>query len=262
MAVGDSELHAYADGLLEPAQQAEMEAHLAAHPDDAERVRGWREVNASLRQLYNPVLDEPVPERLAAAVLRARGRWTGGWTRRPWTSFAVAAGLLLVGIAVGWVGHSSLSGVPLAGNPGTPALARQAAMAHAVYSPEVRHPVEIWAPQEDHLVTWLSRRLGTKLKCPTLTTLGYELVGGRLLSGPNGPVAQFMFQDPRGTRLTLYVSTQRGESRSTAFRFSQEDKVAVFYWIDGTYGYALSGEMNRTELLQAATLVYKQLNPE
>ena len=78
----------------------------------------------------------------------------------------------------------------------------------------------------------------------------------------NGPVAHFMFQNARGARLTLYVSRQREDTRSTAFRFSQEDKVAVFYWIDGKYGYALSGEMGRPELLQVANLVYKQLNPE
>jgi len=50
-----------------------------------------------------------------------------------------------------------------------------------------------------------------------------------------------MYQDARGQRLTLYVSRQRGEPRDTAFRFSQEDRVSVFYWVDGNFGYALSG---------------------
>src|SRR6185369_7267622 len=107
---------------------------------------------------------------------------------------------------------------------------RQAAIAHAVYAPEVRHPVEVGADEEEHLLRWLSKRLGTELKCPSLTAYGFELVGGRLLSGPNGPVAHFMFQDAKGTRLTLYVSGQRSDSRETAFRFSQEDRVSVFYW--------------------------------
>jgi len=245
----DAGLHAYADGLLDEAGVAEVERYLAEHPADAERVRGWRDLNAALRHAYNPVLDEPVPERLAARPARR------------WRPYAAAAGLLLAGVALGWIGRSAVFGLPLAGQPAS-ALARQAAVAHAVYSPEVRHPVEVWAAQEDHLVAWLSKRLGTHLKCPTLAALGYTLVGGRLLSGSNGPVAQFMFQDGRGTRLTLYVSAQKGDPRSTAFRFSQEDKVAVFYWIDGNYGYALSGEMSRADLLQVATLVYKQLNPE
>jgi anti-sigma factor RsiW len=90
---------------------------------------------------------------------------------------------------------------------------------------------------------------------------GYELVGGRLLPGETGAVAQFMYQDAKGKRLTLYVSRLAGKQRDTAFRFSQEDKVSVFYWIDGALGYALSGELPKAELLKVATTVYKQLNP-
>ena len=45
-------------------------------------------------------------------------------------------------------------------------LARQAAIAHVVYSPDIRHPVEIGADQESQLVTWLSNRLGTPIHPP------------------------------------------------------------------------------------------------
>jgi anti-sigma factor RsiW len=251
-AVSEDDLHAYADGLLDETRRARVEAHLAVHADDAERVRAWRDWSGALGQVYNPVLDEPVPARLSAAQLRRPRRWV---------RFSVAAAVLIAGAALGWVARGSLYGLPLAGG-GASALARQAAVAYAVYSPEVRHPVEVWAPEEAHLVAWLSKRLGTTLRCPKLDSLGYNLVGGRLLPGPNGPVAQFMFQDTQGARLTLYVSRQRGEQKTTAFRFSQEGKVAVFYWIDGDFGYALSAEASRADLLQAATLVYKQLNPE
>jgi anti-sigma factor RsiW len=249
MTVTESDLHAYVDGLLPESALADVEQHLAAHPEDAERVRVWRDLNNALRSAFDPILDEPLPHRL---VVRPR---------RAWIRYAMAAGLMAVGIATGWIARGALFGLPLSGNPPL-ALARQAAIAHAVYSPEVRHPVEVWAQQEDHLVKWLSKRLGTTLKCPSLGSVGYDLVGGRLLSGPNGPVAQFMFQDTKGARLTLYVTTQKGDTRPTSFRFSQEGGVAVFYWIDDKYGYALSGEMARNDLLQVANLVYKQLNPE
>jgi len=249
----DADLHAYVDGLLPASAVQRAEAHLAAHSEDAERVRAWREINLALRSQFNPVIDEPVPERL-----RIRPRFSRH--RR----FAVAAALVSTGIAIGgiggWMTRGTFQETQQAANP-LPTFARQAAMAHVVYAPEVRHPVEVGADQEDHLVRWLSKRLGTELKCPKLGAVGYELIGGRLLANPNGPVAHFMYQDKRGSRLTLYVSVQRGEARQTAFRFSQEDKVAVFYWIDGNYGYALSGELNRDVLLNVANVVYKQLNP-
>ena len=37
--------------------------------------------------------------------------------------------------------------------------------------------------------------------------------------------------------------------------------IGVFYWIDGPFGYALSGDLEKPELLRVAQLVYQQLNP-
>jgi anti-sigma factor RsiW len=243
--VAEAELHTYVDGGLSEEAKAEIEAWLRAHPEDAEKVRAYAEQNALLRTLYNPVLEEPVPAALLAV-------------RPPvWRRYAAAAAIFAIGLGLGWLARGEF----VAPQVVQLSLARQAATAHVVYAPEVRHPVEVPAAEEAHLVGWLSKRVGTTLKAPKLAPLGYDLVGGRLLSGPQGPVAHFMYQDGRGQRLTLYVSRQRGEPRDTAFRFSQEDRVSVFYWVDGNFGYALSGEMRRDQLLQVAEVVYKQLNP-
>ena len=243
--ITEAELHAYVDGALAEGDRAGVEAWLASHPEDAERLRAYAEQNTLLRSFYNPVLEEPVPAKLLAVRPRA------------WWGYAAAAGIFALGIGLGWF----VRGVFITPQVVPVPLARQAAIAHVVYSPEVRHPVEVTADEEEHLVRWLSKRLGTALKAPKLAPLGYELVGGRLLSGPQGPVAHFMYQDVRGQRLTLYVSRQRGEPRDTAFRFSQEERVSVFYWVDGNFGYALSGEVRRDQLLKVADVVYKQLNP-
>jgi anti-sigma factor RsiW len=79
-----------------------------------------------------------------------------------------------------------------------------------------------------------------------------------LLPGNSGPVAQFMYHDASGQRLTLYVSTEQTTNRNTAFRFSQEGPVNVFYWIDGKFGYAISAGMPKNELARVATAVYEQ----
>lgn len=247
MNVTEHDLHAYVDDCLDPAARRAVEAHLAAHTEDAARVQAYREQTAALRAAFDPVLSEPVPERLRRI----------DTTRRS-ARIAVAAGWLVVGVAVGWFAHAL---VGTRGGPAPLSLARQAAIAHAVYSPEVRHPVEVGAAEQEHLVNWLSKRLGVKVRAPLLTAEGFDLVGGRLLPGQGGAVAQFMYQDAKGKRLTLYVSRIEGAQRDTAFRFSQEEKVAVFYWIDGTLGYALSGDLAKPQLLDVATAVYKQLNP-
>jgi anti-sigma factor RsiW len=88
---------------------------------------------------------------------------------------------------------------------------------------------------------------------------GFELLGGRLLPGNEGPVAQFMYQDQSGKRLTLYVTRPHKGDALTAFRFAQEGPVSVFYWMDSECGYALSGELDRPALAKVATAVYRQL---
>jgi anti-sigma factor RsiW len=242
----ETDLHAYADRQLDESRRVEVESHLAHDPAASESVRIWREQNEALRALYNPMLNEPVPQRLFVARVR----------RRRWPSYAIAAGAMGLSFALGWVSQSYRTDrfVEAA------ALPRRAAVAYAVYAPEVRHPVEVGADQQDHLVKWLSKRLGHDLKAPVLTQQGFELVGGRLLPGGKGPVAQFMYQDAKLQRITLYVSLRDSEAGNTAFRFSQEGKIAVFYWIDGKLGYALSGEMDRASLLAVATVVYRQIN--
>jgi anti-sigma factor RsiW len=243
--ITETDLHAYADGQLDDSRRIRVEAHLAQHSAASESVRVWREQSKALRAFFNPVLSELVPQRLVAA-RPTRGRW-------PY--YAVAAGAMGLSFGLGWMSHYSRTDrfVEAASLP------HRAAVAYAVYAPEVRHPVEVGADQGDHLVKWLSKRLGNELRVPVLTQQGFDLVGGRLLPGGKGPVAQFMYQDARGQRITLYVS-RRDAERDTAFRFSQEDKVAVFYWIDGKLGYALSGEMDRASLLAVATVVYRQIN--
>ena len=74
-------------------------------------------------------------------------------------------------------------------------------------------------------------------------------------------MAQFMYQDKNGQRLTLYVKTDSKAERETAFRFAQEGNVRVFYWIDKRLSYALSGELRKDDLLRIANGVYEQINP-
>lgn len=247
-AVTEAELQAYVDGCLPAARAAEVAQYLAQHEEDAQRVAAYRRQNETLRSAYDELLSAALPERL----LPGRQR-----RRLPLRQYATAAALIAVGGITGWQLHAYIA----AERAQTVYLARTAALAHAVYSPEVRHPVEVGASEEAHLVRWLSKRLGTSLKIPHLATQGYSLVGGRLLPDERGPAAQFMYQDIKGQRLTLYVRVSSKSRGQTAFRFTQENGVGVFYWLDGRIGYALSGETERGELLRVADAVYRQLNP-
>jgi len=275
--ITEAELHALVDGQLTAERQREIEAALVGRPDEASRVDAYRAHKRELRALFDPVLDEALPQR----VLRAAR------PRTPWYLQRLAAGvaIALVSGATGWGLHGGMSNLSpsTALAPQGPAsitmasatgFAQRAAVAHAVYSPEQRRPVEVDAAHEDQLVAWLSKRMGAPMKPPHLQAVGYVLEGGRLLPGGQGPVAQFMYRDESGSRLTLYVSNEIGElgtsldrqgntsaSTDTAFRFAREGKVNVFYWVEGPFGYAISADADRAALARVSGEVYRQLNP-
>lgn len=130
-----------------------------------------------------------------------------------------------------------------------------------------RRAVEVDAEHEDQLVAWLSKRMGARMQAPRLHALGYELVGGRLLPGESKPVAQFMYQDGSGSKLTLYASNElpgagvptATPNADTAFSFAQRGALNTFYWVDGEFGYALSAGADRAELARVSAEVYRQL---
>jgi anti-sigma factor RsiW len=252
--INEADLQAYVDARLDPERRAAVEAWLAQRPEEAERIAAYRRLAHEVRAAYDALAAQPLPPHFAR--WRAR-RW---WSRPA----AVAAAWLALGIAIGTAATWELrpGRIVMQAQSENSAIARRAAIAHATYSPEVRHPVEVSADDEQHLVAWLSKRLNVKLRVPKLDEAGMSLVGGRLLPGESGPVAQFMYQSQNGRRLTLYVRTEASRNRETAFRYARENNVGVFYWIDREMGYALaSADLSRDEMLRLANLVYKQLEP-
>jgi anti-sigma factor RsiW len=252
-AVTEEKLHAYVDDALDADERRAVEAHLAAHPEEAARVRAYIAQNQALHRLFDPVLDEPHALRVAARPPAFAARfWRNAWG---------LAATLALGIAIGYVARGQFGRGAAAA---LPSIAEQAVLAHAAYLPEVRHPVEVAAAEEQHLVAWLSKRLGASLRAPSLAAAGYQLLGGRLLPAAgeagNAPVALLMYENAQGGRLSLLVRREPS-NRETAFRFSQSGETGVFYWIDGPFGYALAGNLDKDSLAAVARLVYQQLNP-
>lgn len=68
MKITDEQLMAYADGELDAAAAAGVEAAIAADPALAEAVARHRALRRRLREAFAPALDEPVPEHLMARV--------------------------------------------------------------------------------------------------------------------------------------------------------------------------------------------------
>jgi anti-sigma factor RsiW len=254
-------LGAWLDGELDADEHARITAWLAEHPADAQRVQGWAADRDALRAQFAPVAEEPVPPALARTV------WRGAPQPR-WARAAVAAGLLVTGAlgggVAGWYGRSvaepaqaSAARGPASLQPtASAAWVQRAALAHSVYVPEQRHPVEVRA-QEEHLARWLTRRTTIPVKLFNLHDQGFDLVGGRLLPDSAGPSAQLMYQDAAGQRVTVYLRKPEADTPA-AFRYEQQGTLGLFYWVEAGAGYALAGTLPRERLLALAQAIYQQ----
>jgi anti-sigma factor RsiW len=243
--VTEDELHAYVDNELPAERRADVEAWLAAHPDEAERVRSWRAMAETLHVRYGAVADEPVPKRLEIERLVRRPR--------QWIYGAVAAALVgfIAGGGVGWMARG-VSASPSAFQN----LTLDALDAHRLYVVEVRHPVEVPGSERTHLQQWLTKRCGWNVRAPELDATGLKLVGGRLLPGPTGPASFLMYESPSGERFTLYTS--RAKTETAQMRYTAAENSGAMYWSEDGVGYVLSGPTDKDRLNQVARLVYDQ----
>lgn len=245
--VTEEELTAYADGHLAECELERLETWLAAHPDDAMRVARWREQNHAIRAMFAPYATAHPGD--AQRVLGHASR-----SGRPRIPLQVAAALLLfaLGTATGLALPSFLGSSATA----TP-IFEQAREAYTIYSRDVRHPVEVWAGERDHLVAWLGKRLGEKIVAPDLSPLGFSLVGGRLVPVDGKAGALLMYEDKQGKRLTLLLG-QTAKKDETSFMFASKGTIETLYWKDDGLAYAITGEVNRDTLRSIADACYRQ----
>ena len=251
--VSEEELHAFADGLMEGADHARIESWLAAHPAEAEMVSGWVAQNNELKRIFSPdavfhpkdktLLGDRTPQLRPRSLHRA---------------MAAAAAVLIfaAGVATGHYARQTAAPLPATVQTAN-ALPQEARSAFLIYASEVRHPVEVGPDQQQHLAQWLGKRLDYPLNVPDLTTLGFDLVGGRLVPVSGKAGALFMYEDKGGRRLTVLIGRNEN-NRDTSFRFAAEGTVETFYWIDGPIGYAVTGEISRAQLRQVADECYRQ----
>jgi anti-sigma factor RsiW len=100
--------------------------------------------------------------------------------------------------------------------------------------------------------------VGYSLRAPNLEKMGLHLVGGRLLPGPTGAAAFFMYENASGERFTLYCA--RSKTPDTAMRYNAAERVAAFYWVDNDVAYVVSGVADRSRLWKVAEAAWEQID--
>ena len=243
--VGEDDLHAYVDDQLDPDRRREVDAYLDVNPEVRRRIESFRVDVSTLREEANAQLSSPVPMRLRMTeVRRVRNAGYLGQLRR------IAAGIVLLGIggALGsMIDLRSVSNSPRA--PMADAMA-----AYRVFATSPDNAVEIEAARSVVLVDRISGHLGRDLVIPNLSQIGLTLLGGRLLASDEGPGGMFIYAEPHGERIAVYVKTL-ADGRQSRFGSRQDGDVVAYYWFDGRLGYAVTGKAGSSIASAAADIV-------
>ncbi|MDZ4843172.1 MAG: anti-sigma factor [Hyphomicrobium aestuarii] len=243
--IGEDDLHAYVDEQLDPDRRREVEAYLAANPEVRRRIDAYGSDIAALRRDAGAAFSSPVPIRLRMTEIRRALRTTAIHRLKQ-----IAAGVVLVvfGAAIG----SSLrwqDAGPTARAPMTDAMS-----AYRVFAKSPDGAVEIDGTKRVMLVNRIAGHLGQDIAIPDLSRLGLTFLGGRLLASDEGPGGMFVYAEPSGERIAVYVKTL-ADGRRSAFGSRQDGDVIAYYWFDGRLGYAVTGQAGSAIVANAAEMV-------
>lgn len=250
--ISEEDLHAYVDDRLDPDQRAVVARYLDANPAAADRVAAYIKQRDQLRAAFAAPALEPIPPalNLSRLVEERLARH-----RSSWRIAAVIALTLIAGAGGGWLLRSALVPTPLAG---IAALEHEAVANHLVYAADHRHPIELGAAQRDDLAQWVSNRLKHPIAPPDLDALGYRFMGGRLVATEHGAAALFLYNNDRGSRLSIFVRPmQSGES--TPILVLDIGDVDGCAWVDKGIGYTLIADEPYKKLEWMSQYVRKQI---
>jgi anti-sigma factor RsiW len=252
--VHEDDLHAFIDGQLAADRRTAVQRYLDANPEAARRVAAYQAQRAELRDVFLVPEAGTLPPRLDLANLLEERR-SGRIAR--WRIAAMITLTLGIGATGGWFLHqpSVLGRNALA----LQLLEQEALASHVVYAADRRHPIEVGASDEAHLKQWLSNRLDRKVAPPDLSSLGFQLIGGRLLATEHGaPAALFMYDDTAGQRLSLLLRPMARDLKSPETDIAQAG-INGCAWIAKGMGYAVVAALPESELDRVADKVRAEL---
>jgi anti-sigma factor RsiW len=249
----EREIHMALDGELPEEERADFQSWLDANPEMKARSLRFEADRARLRNTFAGILNERVPDGMTRLVTGEAKRLSAGAPR--WRMAAAAAILLALGAGGGYVAGVGRLGLEAQAED---ELAEGAIAAHTIYAAEQRHAVEVGAGDKDHLLGWLSKRLGLTLIAPDLTADGFELVGGRLLPAGQTAAALLLYEDAKGNRISIYV-TPEGEEKAKGIYTHETGGASAVYWLDKGWGCAVVGTLPKQELLDVGRKAYRQL---
>lgn len=247
--LSDDDLHAYLDGQLDELGVAAVEAAIAQDAAIAEKIAAFRAQRAAIKQIYDPVLTEPVPDHLRKVVRDAQR----GARRQTMMRIAASVVLLVVGAAGGWFTHAYFASQDFLLEP----FVREAVLAHELAVTQKTKGLTINKTDPNSLSpSYLPADFGVPVKLPTLRRSQLQPVSLATGTGAEGSRVTVTYADRQDRRRTLFVRKFTG-GKSLPVKYRKTDGFPVLYWLDGPLVYILVGEGDRSELISIAEEIYR-----
>lgn len=278
--VREDDLHAFVDGQLDESDYARVRAYLERYPEAAARVEAMRDLRVSVKRAFDPIADEPLPQRLDLARLVREQRPTRSsapipglpgemaWYRAGWRMAAAVLMSLGIGGTGGWWLHGgadvpggpgrSQAGAVTGISAGIAALSEEAVSSYAVYAADPLRPVELGADDRKQLVNWLSNRLHRRVMVPDLGAAGFRFLGGRLVATVHGPAGLLVYDGPQGERVAMLVRGMTVDQNAPMTPHAQ-GAILGYSWADQGTGYSVVSESPSDRLHPLANEMRRQI---
>jgi len=246
-------LVAYADGELDDAEAAEVEAWLAVTPSAQRRLAMHRETTALLRAAFPESRYAVTPGAMPPALRdRPSPATARRWPGAPAYGWAIAASLVM-----GVIGYGAGVTWPDLVVSDRDRMLSEVAEYHAVYARETVHLVEVPAAQSDHLKAWLGNRVKGTLIIPDFREAGLTFAGGRLVVLDGAPVAELMYTRAKGLPIAFCVLARDGAP--SALVVERRGAINLATWDDGHHAYIVVGDAEQAMIRDLATRAKAQL---
>jgi anti-sigma factor RsiW len=265
----DEQLVAYLDGEIEGVELRAIEAWLASDATARDRLAGLAESAELLRQAYDGILREPLPDRLIAAArgetaASSAGRLLRFAPRKParagatrsrwWVAVPMAASLcgFIVGGSAVYLGLEK--GLPL-GIGGEPSPGATAVAANNLWLDNAAGDFKLFVSTGDkalidvpasgdsrEALQKISQSLTQQVRLPDLRPWGLNFQGARLVVVEGRPAAQLIYTTDNkaiGPLALIIGSSSQPDIRPT---FDRRQGVNMLYWRHQGRAYVLVGE--------------------
>lgn len=243
--VSEDDLLAFADGVIDPAQRAIVADAIARDPELAATVAAFRRQTTAMKQALEPILDEPVPQRLLSTVQNRPNP-------KSWLQAAAACLIFVVGASAGWTGRDAVGIDPL-----TMELGQRGALAFATFAQGDQPAVDV-SPEAISTGGWLTETLGREARTPNLAPLGFVLIGGRLMMGETQPAVLLVFRNREDRRLSIFIRSDLDPDVTTPVHHVLTPQHPAAYWVKDATGMSISGNVDLKILLSAAKATQEQ----